>query len=158
MFPMYNRAELSKYIHAGELAYDHQKSAEAHAWMSAHPWAFMRLSALRALRYWSGAGTRNGSPIFILGSALTSIGGFAALFGLYRRRQRSIAFLFSIPLLCFPLPYYITHAEFRYRLVLDPLLTILSAQLVTAVRARKPALRSRRTEQSVDHGPECIAG
>jgi hypothetical protein len=25
------------------------------------------------------------------------------------------------------LPYYITHAEFRYRLVIDPLLTILAA-------------------------------
>jgi hypothetical protein len=31
----------------------------------------------------------------------------------------------------FPLPYYITHAEFRYRLVVDPLLTILAAYAVS---------------------------
>jgi hypothetical protein len=38
-----------------------------------------------------------------------------------------VAALFLLPLLLFPLPYYITHAEFRYRLVVDPLLTILAA-------------------------------
>jgi hypothetical protein len=31
----------------------------------------------------------------------------------------------------FPLPYYITHAEFRYRLVVDPLLTILAASALS---------------------------
>jgi hypothetical protein len=34
------------------------------------------------------------------------------------------------------LPYYITHAEFRYRLVIDPLLTILAAYAVTGSRDR----------------------
>ena len=29
------------------------------------------------------------------------------------------------------LPYYITHAEFRYRLLIDPLLTILAAYAFT---------------------------
>jgi hypothetical protein len=38
-----------------------------------------------------------------------------------------VAVLFLLPLFLFPLPYYITHAEFRYRLVVDPLLTILAA-------------------------------
>jgi hypothetical protein len=37
----------------------------------------------------------------------------------------------ALPLLLFPLPYYITHAEFRYRLVIDPILTILAAYAVT---------------------------
>ena len=38
--------------------------------------------------------------------------------------------LFLLPLLVFPLPYYITHPDFRFRLLLDPLLTILSAYAV----------------------------
>jgi hypothetical protein len=40
----------------------------------------------------------------------------------------------SPALMLFPLPYYITHAEFRYRLVIDPLLTILAAYAVTGFR------------------------
>jgi hypothetical protein len=45
-----------------------------------------------------------------------------------------LALLFSLPLLFFPLPYYITHAEFRYRLVIDPLLTILGAYALAGPR------------------------
>jgi hypothetical protein len=39
--------------------------------------------------------------------------------------------LIAIPMLLFPLPYYITHAEFRYRLNIDPLMTILAAYAIT---------------------------
>jgi len=45
--------------------------------------------------------------------------------------MRAFAVLMALPLLLFPLPYYITHAEFRYRLNIDPLLTILAAYAVT---------------------------
>jgi hypothetical protein len=34
--------------------------------------------------------------------------------------------LFAIPLVLYPLPYYITHADSRYQFVLDPLLAILA--------------------------------
>jgi len=44
--------------------------------------------------------------------------------------------LFLLPLLLFPLPYYITHAEFRYRLVVDPLLTVLAAYAVSSMGKR----------------------
>jgi hypothetical protein len=46
---------------------------------------------------------------------------------LVKKRRVRLAVLFLLPLIVFPLPYYITHAEFRYRLVVDPLLTILAA-------------------------------
>ena len=52
--------------------------------------------------------------------------GLVALFG----KSRPTVFLFLWPLLIFPLPYYITHPDFRFRLLLDPLLTILSAYSV----------------------------
>ena len=41
--------------------------------------------------------------------------------------------VFILPLMVFPLPYYITHAEFRYRLVIDPLLTILAAYAFSGI-------------------------
>jgi hypothetical protein len=39
----------------------------------------------------------------------------------------------ALPLLLFPFPYYITHAEFRYRLNIDPVLTILAAYAATQI-------------------------
>jgi len=47
-----------------------------------------------------------------------------------------VAVLFGLPLLLFPIPYYITHAEFRYRLALDPILTILAAYAVVTLYRR----------------------
>ena len=51
---------------------------------------------------------------------------------LVREGRLRLAVLFVLPLMVFPLPYYITHAEFRYRLVIDPLLTILAAYALTS--------------------------
>jgi hypothetical protein len=67
---------------------------------------------------------------------LTTVLGLTGLVMLYRRRMRCIADLMALPLLFFPLPYYITHAEFRYRLNIDPLLTILAAYAATQLAAR----------------------
>lgn len=53
---------------------------------------------------------------------------------LFKENRVSLAVLFLLPVMLFPLPYYITHAEFRYRLVVDPLLTILAAYGVTGSR------------------------
>jgi hypothetical protein len=57
--------------------------------------------------------------------------------------MRAFAVLMALPLLLFPLPYYITHAEFRYRLNLDPLLTLLAAYAVTQLVAQLAARASR---------------
>jgi hypothetical protein len=70
------------------------------------------------------------SGVVELHAILTSLLGLAGLAVLCKQR-RAVAVLFLLPLLIFPLPYYITHAEFRFRLVLDPLLTILSAYAIT---------------------------
>jgi hypothetical protein len=42
----------------------------------------------------------------------------------------------ALPLLLFPVPYYVTHAEFRYRLNIDPLLTVVAAYAVTLLASR----------------------
>jgi hypothetical protein len=53
----------------------------------------------------------------------------------YRKGRRAFAVLMALPLLLFPIPYYLTHAEFRYRLNIDPVLTILAAYAVTQLAA-----------------------
>jgi 4-amino-4-deoxy-L-arabinose transferase-like glycosyltransferase len=130
IFPIFNRWEYDEYVSKGEVAYMQDKSALAKAYVRAHPSEFLRLSGVRFIRFWTGTGTRNGSFIFALHAVLTSALGTVGFWRLFERRRFSLGALFLLPLMLFPLPYYITHAEFRYRLVVDPLLTILGAYAV----------------------------
>jgi 4-amino-4-deoxy-L-arabinose transferase-like glycosyltransferase len=129
--PIFNRWEYEQYVSQGEAAYMQNKSALAKAYVRAHPSEFLRLSEVRFIRFWTGAGTRDGSAIFILHAVLTTALGTMGVWRLWQRGRYSLAVLFLLPLMLFPLPYYITHAEFRYRLVVDPLLTLLGAYAVS---------------------------
>jgi hypothetical protein len=136
LFPLFNRWEYDQYVAKGEVAYMRDKSALAKDYIKAHPAEFLERSCVRFLRFWTGDGTQNGSVIFILHAVLTTTLGAIGLWGLFHTGRNRLAVLFSLPLLIFPLPYYITHAEFRYRLVIDPLLTILAAYALTSFRFR----------------------
>ncbi len=133
-FPTFNRWEYDQYVAKGEVAYMRNKSALATAYIRAHPAEFLRLSAVRFFRFWTGTGNKDGSVIFTLHAVLTTSLGFMGIWRLMREGRLRVAVLFLLPLMVFPLPYYITHAEFRYRLVIDPLLTILAAYAVTSFR------------------------
>jgi hypothetical protein len=125
-FPTFNAVELQTYVREGEVAYVAQKSTEARTFIATHPVTFMNLTLRRFVRFWTGSGSRGGSAFFVLHACISTLLGLIGI-GFLARRQPAIACLCALPLLLFPLPYYITHAEFRYRLVLDPLLTVLAA-------------------------------
>ena len=131
VFPMFNRWEYDQYVAKGEVAYMQDKSALAKVYVRAHPVQFMQLSAIRFVRFWTGTGNKDGSMLFTLHAVLTTSLGAIGIWRLWQRRRFSLAALFFLPLMLFPLPYYITHAEFRYRLVVDPLLTVLAAYAVS---------------------------
>jgi 4-amino-4-deoxy-L-arabinose transferase-like glycosyltransferase len=133
-FPIFNRWEYDQYVAKGEVAYMRDKSALAKAYIRSHPSAFLRLSTVRFFRFWTGTGNKDGSVIFTLHAVLTTSLGFMGIWRLVREGRLRLAVLFLLPLMVFPLPYYITHAEFRYRLVIDPLLTILAAYALTSFR------------------------
>jgi 4-amino-4-deoxy-L-arabinose transferase-like glycosyltransferase len=134
VFPIFNRGEFDQYVAKGEVRYMRDKSALAKAYIRAHPSAFLRLSAVRFFRFWTGTGNKDGSVFFTLHAVFTSSVGFMGIWRLVRTGRLRLAVLFLLPLMVFPLPYYITHAEFRYRLVIDPLLTILGAYALTGPR------------------------
>jgi hypothetical protein len=132
--PLSNKQEYCEYAAKGEVRYMREKGTLARDYIRTHPGEFIRLSAERVARFWTGAGFAVNSGVVELHAVLTSLLGLAGLAALWRRRRvkdRGRAVLFLLPLLVFPLPYYITHAEFRFRLVLDPLLTILGAYTIT---------------------------
>lgn len=145
IYPMTNHQELAAYIAQGEVAYVHAKSAAAWSYISSHPAWFAQMTARRIFRFWSGTGNVDGSVLYEVHALTTTLLGFVGLVLLFRR-DRSLAALFALPLLFFPLPYYMTHAEFRYRLNLDPVLTLLAAyaavEIVTALAARKASART----------------
>jgi hypothetical protein len=134
--PLGNKQEYTNYAAKGEVEYMRDKGTLARNYIRTHPGEFIKLSAERVARFWTGAGFAVNSGVVELHAVLTSLLGLAGLAALWRRRRfkdRGRAVLFLLPLLVFPLPYYITHAEFRFRLVLDPLLTILGAYAITRV-------------------------
>jgi len=138
---MYNKTELASYVSMGEVAYMRDKSDQALQYIRSHPAIFIRLTLRRIFRFWAGTGSVGGPRIYELHALLTTLLGFAGLFFLFRNRMKAFALLMALPLLLFPLPYYITHAEFRYRLNIDPLLTLLAAYAITQLAARWPRPR-----------------
>jgi hypothetical protein len=146
IFPAEDKHELAEYRRLGEVAYTQGKQTEALAAIRHNPARFVQLTGIRTWRFWSGNGNKGGSPLYAAHALFTTVFGLAGLWLLARRRGWRLTGLFALPLLLFPLPYCITHAEFRYRLVLDPLLTVLAGAAVVALwqlcvrdRATKPA-------------------
>ena len=132
--PLQNKQEYSDYVREGEVVFMGNKSMLAEGYIRAHPGEFLRRSAMRVVRFWTGAGSAVNSGLVELHAVVTSVLGFIGLVVLLGKCRR-MAFLFLWPLLIFPLPYYITHPDFRFRLLLDPVLTILGAY--ACVRAAK---------------------
>lgn len=130
-FPIFNRWEYDQYAAKGEVAYMRDKSALATAYIQAHPAAFLRLSGVRFVRFWTGTGNKKSSAFYAIHALITTSLGLAGIRRLVGEGRLRLAVLFLLPLTVFPLPYYITHAEFRYRLVIDPLLTLLAAYAIS---------------------------
>jgi hypothetical protein len=130
VFPMFNRDELADYIRRGELGYSKHKSDVAKDYIVSHPGTFFSLTERRLTRFWMGTGTQHGSTLFAIHATLTTVFGMVAIGLLIRLRRYDITLLFGIPMILFPVPYVITHAEFRYRLVIDPIMTVLCAYAV----------------------------
>ena len=120
-----NRVERSRYAQIGEVAYMREKSALAVAAIKADPTSFMLRSIQRFIRFWIGTKPEKNSAIIVVALSLTAALGFAGLVMLMRQRL-SQAILLALPFLVFPLPYYLTHADFRFRLLLDPIAIMLA--------------------------------
>jgi hypothetical protein len=146
IFPMFNKQELATYIDKGEAVYVHEKSTAAWDYIESHPGWFVDMTARRIVRFWIGTGNAPTSPVFPVHALLTTCFGFAGLALAWRRGQRQFVSLVILPLLLFPVPYYITHAEFRYRLNIDPLLTVMAAYAVADL-----AIRVRRSNRNTAH-------
>lgn len=147
IFPMFNKPELASYIAKGEVAYVQSKSDQAWAYIRSNPGWFVAMTARRVVRFWVGTGNKDTSSTFLVHGLLTTCFGFAGLAVAWRRGKRWFVLLAILPILLFPLPYYVTHAEFRYRLNIDPLMTVLAAYAVTQLAAYVSRHRSSQSRR-----------
>jgi 4-amino-4-deoxy-L-arabinose transferase-like glycosyltransferase len=147
VYPPKNPAEYRAYATLGEVAYMRIKNELAMQEIKARPGEFVRLTLRRFVNFWEGAGSPENSPILILHESLTSILSLAGLAWLIRERRISLAVLFALPLLLFPLPYYIVHAEIRFRILIEPATSILAAYAVYKMLSLRDS--STRVDQAV---------
>lgn len=126
MNPMVDGNERRDFVAKGEVRYLAEKGALARAYILSHKKRFVQLCFKRFVQFWTGIeGDGNPTTIPLL---IFAAGGIALL-----RRQKSLLLLYAIPLIVYPLPYYITHIYMRFQYMIDPVLAILGAGAISAL-------------------------
>ncbi len=132
LHPNVNATEFRRYEQLGEVGYMREKLVTATRRISENRGWFAALTAKRAMYFWGGI-SRQKSSLVVTYISLTTIFGFVGLIRLSRSNKSLAAFLFGT-LMLFPIPYYTTHPDYRFRLVIDPVLVALTAFAFTARR------------------------
>ena len=130
--PAFSTAELQRYQQIGELAYMQEKARISREYVIRQPLTFVQNSLLRFQSFWFPILT----PIW-LAVPLLSATAMIGCFFLVRIRPPGFEIV-VIPLLVYPLPYYLTHSDLRYQHPIHPLLAILAAYAITVISTSKP--------------------
>jgi hypothetical protein len=97
----------------GEFAFMREAGAEARAWIAANPVRYARLSAERALAFW----TRwNNGALYAVPATLVTLLGLLGAVRVLRGLALPERAVLLIPLLTFPLVYYFVDYLPRYRM------------------------------------------
>ncbi len=137
-FPSGNDFLYSQYKQMGEAAFDTEQADLAIDWIVQYPKTFLVLTCRRFIFFWAGI-PREGQQakdLLFLASSVLSIGGLLVA---AKRRVHGVL-LFATLLVSYPLIYYFTFPQPRYRHAIDPELVILSVFLVSSF----PAFQRRR--------------
>lgn len=164
LHPSQNNRELEEYRRMGEIAYIAEKKREAFQFIVRNPRTFAKLTVLRFLMWWTGEewkihGTSKlapwGTAGQIFGFGMETALAFVGL-ALAVRKGNPNALPYAIFLVCYPLAYYVTFPELRFRHPLEPIMTVLCAYALLCTfygqRAdlRAPALTSSGATHSVE--------
>jgi 4-amino-4-deoxy-L-arabinose transferase-like glycosyltransferase len=145
--PASNPAELTLYTAQGEIAYIAHKRALAIDFVTHHPRFFASLTVRRVFFYWTGFWSLDPSymrqeptqiPNVFFCSSLTLL----MLFGMrgWWRRDPAAVLAYLLPIVIFPVAYYISHPLMDYRQPIEPEVVVL---VVVGLREVKARIRSR---------------
>ena len=150
VLPGENSAELEKMRRLGEPAYMAEKQREAWETIARRPLRFAGLTLRRIVNTWTCLWDfppnlrldETGLPNVLFYSLVSLL----ALTGLHRAIQdrRDGAIPLVIPLIVFPVVYYLTHPQVRYRHPIDPIVVVFMAYGALALRGRKFRLSARQ--------------
>ena len=135
--PGNNEFLYGQYKRMGEAAFDAEEGREARRWIAEDPERFLLLSGRRVYLFWFGpdeVGPPLFQKIFLFGSSLLAFGGLLLA---VKRRIHGV-FLFAALMTFFPLIYYVTFPNTRYRHAIEPELIILAVWLLVADREPAP--------------------
>jgi len=141
-FHLSDPTELARLEALGEPGYDGDCLRRAVQWIAAHPAEFARLCIARASVFWGKEVFFGSFPL--LTAVCTGIPMLLAVVGFWSIRRSSLAaWSLLIPLLCYPIVYYLTHAQARFRFPLDSFLIILAACAIQSALFAKRAAAER---------------
>jgi hypothetical protein len=129
----------------GELNYVKSKTALAKQFVIDYPGEFLELTAKRIVWFWDGSAVRytNGIPALwmpLLYGTFSILLVPSLLLACFKRLHGWPVFLGAI--LLYPLPYYLTYGQMRYRHALEPLMLLLIVYAISDTISRfrsKPA-------------------
>lgn len=150
--PASNPAEMSLYIAQGEIAYIAQKRVMAIDFISHHHDFFVSLTLRRIFCYWTGFWSLDPAymrqeptqlPNVFMCTSLTLL----LLFGArnWWQRDRAACLAYVLPLIIFPIAYYVSHPLMDYRQPIEPEVVIL---VVLGLRELKSRVKSRLAAES----------
>jgi hypothetical protein len=138
LHPRTSESEALQVLVLGEIGYMQQEQQEALGWIGEHPGDFLELTAVRVAYFWLGPLHRPGTAFWtILLTALVVLGAWRTLPGMVPPQRAVLV----IPLLTFPLVYYLVAYMARYRVPVEWLFYLLAGAAVwhgIAGRARQP--------------------
>lgn len=137
--PWVNRAEWEEFKKVGELSYMSHKQQQGMDFIRTHPRLFVRTTLRRVVYVWTSfwnldfarvADEPLDRPNIFFCTSLTI---FALIgFGRAYRTNRAATVPYALALFSYPLIYYVTLTEMRYRRPIDPLLVVLATVAIAS--------------------------
>lgn len=155
-----------EYNRLGEIQYMAERRREATAFIRDHLLWFAGMTFRRALLLWTGFWSipddghfaepfdpeEPFDPLHILFNTTVSVLAIIGLFRAFQRRSRAV-FPYAVALIIFPLIYYISNVEVRYRHPVDPEIVILAAYACATFRSGSRGSMAEPVGPSVERLP-----
>lgn len=153
--PNRNPVELEKFRQMGELGYMQSRLDDAIQWIKANPWEYGERIGNRIIAYWTGYRV---SQIYLfygrfeeVKRVFFTLPALGVILSLFFLKKKNLLLIHPI-LLLYPVVYYVTHVELRYRLPLEPLLYGLAIGAVVSLYELKWMARMKSVTTSIREG------
>jgi 4-amino-4-deoxy-L-arabinose transferase-like glycosyltransferase len=145
--------EILRYFRLGETTFMEEEKRKAIEFIRAHPKIFMELNVERFVEFWTGlpepvkAFETTDSLLIralLVCNTMVAVGGLLGIAVLIRRRSPWMFPTAAYPVI-FPLVYYVTHPNLRYRHPIEPIVLLLAVagargvyELCAEIRGKEP--------------------